>query len=728
MSILTVFWMVLKQIMKNWRLELILLFGVILAVAVSSCIPIYTEGVLQMVMMDRWKAGSSSSYPPGAIMISDEQWFDYHPLLSENQWRDQEEAFQQYLDLDKMLQESVPGIFNTELLHFSKTGRTNKEAVRPLDQGEEQRKRFLDICFLTGLEEKTDLVSGRWYTTGSIQDVEDIVEVVIDENAAYDMNLKLNNIYLFPLLGEKYEEDKFLQLKVVGIFRVNKEMYNSPVWIERPPFSSSFFVSEEVFNELIVRDDTRPYKYTWYWNMDYRPVRFHQLPRMIERFNRVSAKAANISSTVRFTQSSLAGLKPLVEQGKLLERLLLILSLPILGMIFYYTILAASLTIQKRSNEIALLRSRGAGLLQLLVTYLIEWGTIGFIAFVTGPYIGLIIARLMGASSGFLEFVNRDYIPVIIPPDTYFYALLTIAAAVLSCLVLVIPAAGESIVSYKQKVARENRKPVWQRYYIDFILLIFSIYGYRELSKEIASIQSGATAGSQLMLDPLLFIIPVLFIATAGLLSLRIIPLIIRLVSILTDTLPEVVLSVSLRQFFRNSTQYLPLIFFIIMTVSLGIYSSSIARTLNQNFIDSIMYKNGAELVISEKWTFEASSYGAEGQMLESAATVYEPPFYIHKELPGVRAAARVMTKKGSVSIGSSIRRNGTMMAIDPVDFARVTWFRDDLAEDHLYSYLNLLISAEQAALINREFYEGARLELGDWITFGVGRKDIDFC
>ena len=181
--------------MKNWRLELILLFGVILAVAVSSCIPIYTEGVLQMVMMDRWKAGSSSSYPPGAIMISDEQWFDYHPLLSENQWRDQEEAFQQYLDLDKMLQESVPGIFNTELLHFSKTGRTNKEAVRPFDQGEEQRKRFLDICFLLALKRRQTW-SGRWYTTG-VYRTEDIVEVVIDENAAYDMNLKLNNIYLF---------------------------------------------------------------------------------------------------------------------------------------------------------------------------------------------------------------------------------------------------------------------------------------------------------------------------------------------------------------------------------------------------------------------------------------------------------------------------------------------------------------------------------------------------
>ena len=126
---------------------------------------------------------------------------------------------------------------------------------------------------------------------------------------------------------------------------------------------------------------------------------------------------------------------------------------------------------------------------------------------------------------------------------------------------LVIPAAGESIVSYKQKVARENRKPFWQRYYLDVLFFFFSIYGYRELSKQISNLQSGAAAGNQYMLDPLLFLIPVLFLATAGLLSLRIVPLLIRIFSFFVEKLPEVSLTVTLRQFFRNSGQYSPLIF-----------------------------------------------------------------------------------------------------------------------------------------------------------------------
>ncbi|MFP4015759.1 MAG: FtsX-like permease family protein [Halanaerobiales bacterium] len=733
MGIFTVLWMVLKQIFKNWRLELILLVGLILAVAVSSCISIYTDGVLQMVMLEKWQSSSSQLYPPGAIKITDEQWYDYHPILSDDQWRDQEEAFQQYLALDQLLYERVPEVFNTELLHFSKIGRTDKESIQAENPVEEQRQRFVDLAFLTGLKDKVEVIAGRWFnekeSTGDIDILDgEVIEVVIDENARHELNLKVGNVYLYPLISEKYEEERFLRLKVVGVFRVKRDYYNSPVWVESPPYSSTIFMSEDVYENLILRDDTRPYIYSWYFNLDYKSVRFHELTAMIRRLNRLETEMGNISGTTRMSQSSLGSLRPLVQQADLLKKLLLILSLPILGMIFYYIILAASLTIQRRSNEIALLRSRGAGLLQILMTYLLEWGFLGLSAFFIGPRLGLIVARLMGASSGFLTFVNRNPIPVIIPPDAYFYVIMTIAAALLSCLLLVIPAARESIVSYKHNIARNKNKPFWQKYYLDLVLLLFSIYGYRELLKQISLLESGGAEGSQLMLDPMLFLIPVLFLATAGLLSLRIIPWILRLLSLLIEKLPEVSITVTLRQFFRNTGQYSPLIFFIIMTVSLGIYSSSIARTLNQNFTDSLMYEYGTDVVISEKWSFDSVSYGEQGQMLNNEGSiVYEPPFYIHKELAGVEDAARVLTKKGNVIIGSKRVGRGTLMAIDPVDFANVTWFRDDLANQHLHFYMNRLTDNRLGALVNREFYEENELSPGDWVSFNLGTQSVDF-
>ena len=107
--------------------------------------------------------------------------------------------------------------------------------------------------------------------------------------------------------------------------------------------------------------------------MDHEPVRYHRLADMISRFKRMETEIRNISRTIRINQASLLSLEPLIEQGETLKRLLLILSLPVLGMIFYYIILTASLTIKRRSNEIALLRSRGSSVFQIVISYLLEW-------------------------------------------------------------------------------------------------------------------------------------------------------------------------------------------------------------------------------------------------------------------------------------------------------------------------------------------------------------------
>ena len=57
-------------------------------------------------------------------------------------------------------------------------------------------------------------MAGRWFSNDIPAEGEPI-EVVIDENASYDLNLKVGNIYRFPLETEKYEENRYLDLKVV---------------------------------------------------------------------------------------------------------------------------------------------------------------------------------------------------------------------------------------------------------------------------------------------------------------------------------------------------------------------------------------------------------------------------------------------------------------------------------------------------------------------------------
>jgi putative ABC transport system permease protein len=56
-------------------------------------------------------------------------------------------------------------------------------------------------------------------------------------------------------------------------------------------------------------------------------------------------------------------------------------------------------------------------------------------------------------------------------------------------------------------------------------------------------------------------------------------------------------------------------------------------------------------------------------------------------------------------------------MALNPHEFARVTWYRDGLLDHHINSYLNLLVARPGGALIEEGAAERAQLRPGDMIS-----------
>ena len=247
-----------------------------------------------------------------------------------------------------------------------------------------------------------------------------------------------------------------------------------------------------------------------------------------------------------------------------------VLSIPILGMVLYFIVLAASLTVGRRQAEIAMLRSRGASSGQILFSYLIEWCLLGAAAFLIGPWVGLLISKLMGASAGFLSFVDRTALPVRLGREAYQYALIGGVVAVLACLFLLFPqpATASSLTTGN---GPESRAPIWQRFYLDFVLAGLVFLGYRSLRRQAALVTKAADlAESELILDPALFVIPVLFLVAAALIALRVYPWLMRFLAWITDRWAGIALSLTTLHLERNPGQASPLILLIILTVSLG--------------------------------------------------------------------------------------------------------------------------------------------------------------
>ena len=724
MRLLTVLWIVVKQIVRNWRLELGLLLGLIVAVGVVSAVPIYTNGALQFSLMRDWVRSTSRGRLPYTVFML------HDPGMKG------EVDTEQYQRLMDFLEEKVEGLIEAPLLYYSRIGTVDTQGIRPVDPDSMKKEQYGNLRFMSGLQDMVDVIEGRWPRPLPRED--GVLEVIVDEKALDSKELLVGRQYVMRLAktSDYDREMKTVTTEVVGVFRQKGEYKGSPIWAYYPPFENSFFISEEFLTDhLMTMEGVALYELVWYWVFDHTAVYVDQLPHLIDQLQYLENTANQILPGTRLWLSPADTFSYFREKAFYLRLLMFVLSVPILGMVLYFIVLAASLTVSRRQTEIAMLRSRGASAQQVLFSYFMEWCLLGLIAFLIGPWLGLLVSKVIGASAGFLSFVDRTALPVRLGREAYRYAFYGVITAVLACLIPVFSATRHSIVTYKQEMVRQSRAPLWQRYYLDVLLAGLVYLGYRSLQRQALLVQTTKdAASSQMLLDPALFVIPALFLVAMALIALRIYPWLMKLLAWITDRWAGVATSLTTLHLERNPGQYSPLILLIILTVSMGIYGASTARTLDKNYADQIQYKYGSDVVLREQWALPGGgsmgpggSMGYGGSESEAEVTIYEPPFYIHKELPGVEAAARVQRLEVNVRSAGQFRGRASLMAIDPVDFADVAWTRRDLNQYHINDYLNLLIGHYEGVLASRELAEKYRLRVGDWITVAVGGQDIDF-
>src|SRR5690606_38346339 len=123
-----------------------------------------------------------------------------------------------------------------------------------------------------------------------------------------------------------------------------------------------------------------------------------------------------------------------------------------------YLYMISRLIIERQLNVIAVFTSRGASRFQILLIYFIEILILGTLAFVLGPFIGLQLCKVLGASNGFLEFVQRSALPVKLTPKAFYYALIAVGASIFMIMISVYRASGRNIVGHKQEAARTETK------------------------------------------------------------------------------------------------------------------------------------------------------------------------------------------------------------------------------------------------------------------------------
>lgn len=704
MSFFSIFWMVIKRVWNNRKLEANLLFTLTMALAIISSVPIYTDGALQYVLEKHWnELTREKGVPQGALEFSypsfylDEEDFPVDDFIAVNAYLDRQVT--RRIDLPLYRTQRYAVLDN----YFPKTTA--------------QGVKYGRLTYLTNFQDMVQLKAGRFPEpkADAASEEKHEIEVVVSAECLENLELVVGQVYSYVhtlpadmAAGRAEDTEIEIPLRVTGSFRVKDEYRSSFEWAFRD-FSETLFLPEETWLELVKREGINIGWAGWYWYFDHRGIRIHELDELCRAISSVQSEAGQILAGIDRVDNPLGIIFDFTQQAKSLRALITALSIPILGMVFYYLLLLSGLMVKRQRVEISVLQSRGAGKLQICGAYALEWGLLGLIALLLGPRVGLYIARFLGAAKGFLSFVGRERLPVQLYSEPYILAGIALSITILATLIPVLLVSRQTIVGVKQRSGRGDRRSFWRNIGLDLLIIGFSLYGYYLLKNQAASGQLSA----EIILDPSLFLFPAVLIIGIGLCVVHLFPLLIGVVDRFTDSWSGVSWNMTLKQLSRAPGHYSPLIMLIILTLSLGIYSSATARTIDRNFVDRLKYEYGADVALKEKWVQSASDSMPEESRRETRQN-FEPPFYVHENLEGVEAAARIWLIDEYLPILGQV----DIMAIRPHEFARTAWLREDLlAPYHLHEYLNLLISRPYGLILEEGLARENHLQPGDWIT-----------
>lgn len=706
---------VIRRLLGNRWKAISLSVGLILAVAVAFSIPVYTDAILQRILVKTLEdTQNETGVYPGYISL-------------ELRLQGQEKSTSGILNaIDGVMSRTtedyikIPQVSGSKILRFELFKRqidpVKDTYVRPI------------LYNIEGLEDHVRVTLGRMYDPTRDDGV---IEVVVDKKYLVKNPLVMNEVYEFDSM---FSGEESIRIEIVGMVECIDP--SDVFWyVKYDKYTSSMFAPNEYILKRMSEDPAFTRHFTggtWFQALDYHS--FDQA-LMQEYIDGYEAEKTDMKNTLGIDRLSFGCLETLREYDVKSTQVmvsLFILIIPIFILLAFYIVMVARLKMDSEQNEISVLQSRGAGRRHILRMYLIESLLLMGIAVILGPLLGFFLCRIIGASNGFLEFVNRKALALRVQP----VAIYTVAAtAVLFLIIIMIPAftgAGINIVESKKRRLRK-RQPFYHRYFLDVFALAFSLYNYYTMTlSDAAKAAEGAAEGRT---DFMLYITTSLFALGAGMFFLRFYPLLVKLIFRLGRKIWPAGIYAALNRVSRNKDcSYIML--FIILTLSTGIFSADAARTINSNIENNVKCLVGADVCYKPVWTKydengkliagETDSTGStvaltdeDGNVIQTIKVTYKEMFTDQfSSIKEIDSMCRLFKSANQVKVrsGSTIKADVDLVGIDPYEFASTAWNVSYLNDYHLNEYINIMTNFPEGVLLSRDVMEYLGVNTGDTV------------
>ena len=679
---------------KKWMV-ICLLVGSILLIATVASFPMYRSAAFDRMLRDEFEQA----------LIETGEW---QSMLDMNITSERGSDGSTIPQMEAFVKELYHRLGVTEretVMYYN----TIKSKAHSLMNREDLEEIYVRVGMLTEFPEHMKLMAGEMYSeSGRAEDGS--VEVLISQECMVASGLLVGETLEFERLTEVSETP--LRIKIVGIY--GEESSTDFYWQVKPSqLSDVCLMKEEVFREVFCGQSAGRHVIngSYYMLFEYNDLKDSGVSGL---YTETKALLSDESYRKIVNHADYLTLLESYESKKTrIDATLFILQMPVLVLLCAFLFMISAQMYDMERNEISVLKSRGSSGGQIFRLYLYQSIFLTLTGALAGIPLGTVFCRILGSARNFLEFDIRGELEITYGGDVFLYAL---GAIFCSVLIMTLPAIKHSritIVNLKQQKAAK-KKAWWEVCFLDIICLVIGFYGHYNFSVNENVMMENVMGGEAL--DPLLYFSSSVFIVGAGLLFLRIQPLLVKGIYLLGRKHWGPASYASFMENMKNGRKQQFIMLFLILTISLGMYHATVARTILQNALDNSDYLDGADVIIEEVW--ELNPYY---DLSDDADAVYrfEPDFFKYGLLEGVEGYTRVLyDDAGFLTRSKQGRVTVTVMGIHTKEFGENTAMKEGLQEKHYREYLNELAVKPEGVLVSESFRTVLGYQVGDALEY----------
>lgn len=676
--------LMVQRLVSNWRLLLVLAFGVLVAATLMAVSPIYTRVMNDLGLRQAMEDQIGSASRNGAVVVGD-------PL------GDVETAHRQQR-LAQLLTEQIGWFAELEVRYGSLPLQTLAREGEPIPAGRDRI--LIAVQSMSGIEEHVNVVEGRLPGPTANPSA---MEVLMPVEAARFLDLQpgdtVQAALTFDDCNRPQPTDDQEQARELQRFQCTPQTFvemratfTVTGFIERADATDRFWNAGNIaFYPPMPTEERGAFVTVVLPEQSFFQALPAALPRVLYEFRLTGfADITRLNSgNIRQAQESLARLRVQIQENGAIPDLamagplgafqnrasfnqvtLLLLLIQVVGIAVYYVVLVSSLLAERRSEEIAMLRSRGATVGQLVLMSAVEAFALGLVAALIAPFLAAGAVALLGVTGTFQSISGGAMLPYTLVPAAFLFALGGATIAAVATIVPAFFAARRGMVLFLRSSVRPGRS-IFQRYYLDFGLVGLSALALWQLQQRGSVFDDRSVGGWSA--DPLLLMSPLLLVLAIGALMFRFLPLVLSLVSRLTARTAGPGVTLGLWQLTRSPSRYTQLALLVVMAAAVGTFAATYGETTDRSQEERALYGVGADVRLTGLGNL-GTDFGRAAERLES--------------VEGIEMAATAYRSGYTIGPLPNFGARVDVLGLDPMAAADLLWFREDFAEDDLQTIL----------------------------------------